>query len=63
MVHAFPSSNVLQNAVFLVESVRRNQQGDGLTDRFLSAEAKQSFRATVPTGHDASEIFADDGVI
>ena len=57
------SADVFKNNGFLVQTLRGNEKGHGLAHRFLSRIAKQPFRAGIPTGDDAVEVFADDGII
>ena len=63
VAHDLPSADTFEDAAFLFESLWRNQQGDGLTHRFLGSVTKQAFCAAIPTGDDAIDVFTDDCVI
>src|SRR6185369_7049004 len=60
---ALTSAQPRQNLRFLIEVIRWNDDGDGLADYFVGGVAEDPFRPLVPTGDDALEGFADDGVI
>src|SRR4029453_6436223 len=61
--HGLRSANVFEDDVFLIEPLWRNQKGDGPPHGFLGGVAKQAFCAAIPTGDDAVEILADNGVV
>ncbi len=48
-----PARNLLENAALFILSIRWNEQGHGPADHFVCSISKQSFRRSVPSGHDA----------
>src|SRR6185369_7935645 len=51
------------DAVFLADSFRWDDQRDVFTHRFFGSETENSFRAGIPALDDAVQRFADDRVI
>jgi hypothetical protein len=63
MVHTFATLEPPENFRLFLLAVRRNQHRNGLADGFLGRVAEQTLRAFVPTGDNAVEVYADDGVV
>jgi hypothetical protein len=60
---ALSGSESRENGGFFVLVAWRNKDGDWFPDYFISGVPEDSFCAFVPTGDDAVERFADDGVV
>src|SRR4029434_6024817 len=63
MVHTFATLEPRENVRLFVLAVRRNEHRNGLADGFLGRVAEQTLRAFIPTGDNAVEVFANDGVV
>jgi hypothetical protein len=59
----FALVQVLANQGFVNLPFRRNNQGNGLTNRLGGTVAKQAFGSLVPTGNDALRGFANDRIL
>src|SRR5438093_10327806 len=63
MVDAFAAAKALENFRLLMLQFRRDQDSDRATNDLIGPIAEEPFGAFVPTGDDAFETFADDGII
>ena len=63
MLHTFSHLDLRQNLILFRLMIRRNQPPDGGTHDFGGAVAEKLFRPAIPTGDEAVQIFADDGIL
>ena len=63
MLDPLPTRNLLQDVMFFVLAVGRNDVCNRTAQHFLRAKAEDSLHALVPTDDDALEVFAHNPVI
>src|SRR5215831_9882829 len=63
MVRAFATLEPPENFSLFLLAVGKNEHRNGPADGFLGGVAEQALRAFVPTGDNALEVYADDGVV
>jgi|RhiMetdeSRZDD1v2_1073273.scaffolds.fasta_scaffold392451_3 hypothetical protein len=59
MLDTLPAANAREDGGFFLEPVRRNDEGNGLADRFPRRIPKEAFGAAIPGLYDALEVFTD----
>src|SRR5262245_48444946 len=63
MSDALPPPDPLENFGFLIETLRRNQDGHRLAHDLWRGVAKESLCTAIPTCDAAVEVFADDRIV
>ena len=63
VVDALAAPDALQDARLFIEPTGRYEHGDRLADRFRRCVTKEPHGPVIPTGDDAVEVFADDGIV
>src|SRR5579875_1593602 len=63
VVDAFAASESGKDASFVGGQFGRNDFYDGLADHLIGGISEEAFGGRVPAGHDALQVFADNGVI
>src|SRR5579872_1288618 len=63
MIDSFTSFQSFKNLRFLIPTIFGNDQGDVPAHSFLAGVTEQPLRALIPTGDDAVQSLADNGVV
>ena len=63
MIHPLPTLELFENLGLFVESIGGYKHRDRPADGFFGCVAEQPFGALIPTVDDASEVFANDGIV
>src|SRR5690349_782003 len=63
MLDAFSSTDSSQDPLFVILEFRRNHLTNGMPDHFFRRISKNSLCGWIPTGHDAVQVFAYDGIV
>jgi hypothetical protein len=63
MLDALPGAQTAEDLAFLILELRRDDDGNRLSDGFVGGKSENAFCSGVPAGDDAVEVFGDDGVV
>src|SRR5262249_56273800 len=63
MVNPFTPPDPLEDSWYFVGPIRWCEHGDGVSHCFASPVAEDPLGTLIPTGDDAIDVLADDGVV
>ena len=63
MVHALARTNFFQDHRLFMLQVRRDDGKDRSPDDFVGGKAEKPLRGRIPIGHNAIQVFRDDGIV